>query len=54
MEISCLVCSGTFEENDAAIETHFRKDHHKPVEAALMHYVIALQKQIEELKTTKT
>jgi hypothetical protein len=47
MKITCLLCNGTFEDNDAAMRDHFSKIHHQPIEEELMHYVIALQKKIE-------
>jgi hypothetical protein len=51
MEIKCLLCSGTFEDNDTGMQEHFKKRHY-PIELGLMHYVIALQKQLEDIKGT--
>jgi hypothetical protein len=46
MKITCLLCSGTFEDNGTAMRDHFRS-RHDPIEDGLMHYLIALQKKIE-------
>jgi hypothetical protein len=51
MEIKCLLCNGTFEDNDTGMREHFN-ERHSPIELGLMHYVIALQKQLEDIKGT--
>jgi hypothetical protein len=51
-EITCLLCSGRFENNDTSIKDHFDQRHapiEDPIELTLLHYVLALQQKIERL-----